>query len=172
MPKSESSLSSSGTTDFMQKAMASRPQDLKAAGLSVNYSFPCPGCGELIALPPQSRLGWAGSSQFLPTAVWPVPVLCSRHASVAEVPSSSIRLSADFMSRKTQVVDSVLIIEGDCCLENCGKRHAIYTHCPADTDQTSILQTFLRTNPYITCLGGHPAKFQRDRLGVTRLTIA
>lgn len=170
MPKSGSSLSS-GSRDFVKKTVASHPQDHNAAGLTVNYSFPCPGCGELIALPPQSRLGWAGSSQFLATAIWPIPFLCNRYTSVSEVPSSAIRLSADFLARQPRRADSFLIIEGDCCLENCGKRHFIYTHFPGDTEPGSILQTFLSSNPYISCLGGHTAKFQRDRLGISRLAL-
>ncbi len=137
--------------------------------MPVNYSFPCPGCRELIALPPQSRLGWAGSSRFLHTAVWPISFLCNRYASIAEIPSSTIRLSTDLRIGKMQDANTILLIEGDCSLENCGKRHSIYTHYPGDTDANSILKTFLSVNPYITCLGGHPAKFHRDRLGVSRL---
>jgi hypothetical protein len=155
-----------------QKAVASHPQDPKAPNLSLNYSFPCPGCRELIALPPQSRLGWAGSSQYLHTAIWPMLFLCNRYASIAEVPPSAVRLASGLMIGRMSRMDSILVIEGDCCLENCGKRHEIYTHYPGDADQNSILQAFLRTNPFISCLGGHPAKFQRDRLIVNRLTMA
>ncbi|MGB0063928.1 MAG: hypothetical protein WBP85_05730 [Terracidiphilus sp.] len=140
--------------------------------MSVNYSFPCPGCGELIALPLQSRLGWAGSSQFLHTAIWPVLFLCNRYSSIAEVPFSSVRLATDLLIGQKHRTDYLLIIEGDCCLENCGKRHTIYTHCPSGADPQSILQTFLGVNPYIACLGGHPAKFHRDRLGFSRLSVS
>lgn len=159
--------SSSGSVGFRPEKSSNQ-----AAGLSINYSFPCPACRELIALPPQSRLGWAGSSQFLHTAVWPISFLCNRYASIAEIPSSAIRLSTDLVIGKMYRMDSILVIEGDCCLENCGKRHAIYTHYPSDTDANSILKTFLSVNPYITCLGGHPAKFHRDHLGVSRLLVS
>lgn len=136
--------------------------------MSVIYSFPCPGCRELIALPYQSSLGWAGSSQFLHTAVWPVYFLCHRLSSIAEVHPSSIRLATERMNP----MNFILVINGDCCLENCGKRHAIYTHCPSGMEPSTILMTFLSVNPYIPCLGGHPAKFHRDRLGINRLSVA
>ncbi len=144
-------------------------KDQKAARLSFTYSFPCPGCRELIALPPQSRLGWAGTSQFLHTAVWPITFLCNRHSSIAEIPASAIHLSTDSLNGKMYGVDTLLAIEGDCGLENCGKRHTIYTHCPSNTDSNLIIRGFLSLNPNVACLGGHPAKFQRDRLGVSRL---
>ncbi|MGH9560405.1 MAG: hypothetical protein ACRD3S_03030 [Terracidiphilus sp.] len=155
-----------------RQSVASYPKDQKAAGLSVSYSFPCPGCGEFIALPAQSRLGWAGSSQFLATALWPVPFLCNRHLSIAEVPSSAVRLATNLVVGQRHRADPIVVIEGDCCLENCGKRHAVYTHYPSGTNQNSILQAFLSCNPYISCLGGHSAKFHRDRLAVRRLTTA
>ncbi len=123
----------------------------------------------MIALPPQSRLGWAGSSQFLHTAVWPITFLCNRYSSIAEIPSSAIRLSTDLLMGRINGIDTLLVIEGDCSLENCGKRHTIYTHCPSNTDSNSIIKGFLSVNPNIACLGGHPAKFHRDRLGVSRL---
>jgi hypothetical protein len=62
-------------------------------------------------------------------------------------------------------------IHGDCCLENCGKRHAVYTYFQKGADPDSILQTFMGLKPSITCLGGHTAKFHRDRLTVNRLIV-
>jgi hypothetical protein len=101
--------------------------------------------------------------------VWPITFLCSRYSSIAAIPSSAIRLSADLLLGRVNGVDNLLVIEGDCSLENCGKRHAIFTHCPADADSSSIIKGFLSVSPNIACLGGHPAKFHRDRLGVSRL---
>jgi hypothetical protein len=104
--------------------------------------------------------------------VWPITFLCNRNSSIAEIPSSAICLSTDLLIGRISDMDTLLLIEGDCSLENCGKRHSIYTHCPHATNPNSLLQAFLSSNPYISCLGGHTAKFQRDRLGVSRLSIS
>jgi len=62
-------------------------------------------------------------------------------------------------------------IVGDCCLENCGKRHSVYTYCLKGADPNSIRQTFIAVKPSINCLGGHPAKFHRDRVSVNCLAM-
>lgn len=142
------------------------------SGPNLTYHFPCPGCGESVALPPYSRLGWAGSSQFLHTAIWPILFLCPRYSFIREVPKSAVRLATELSIGQTYSMNSLWGIEGDCCLENCCKRHSIYSYGLKDSDPNSILHTFMSINPHIPCLGGHTAKFRREHLVVNRLTMS
>jgi len=69
-------------------------------------------------------------------------------------------------------MNSLWEIDGGCSLANCGKLHSIYTYRLTDADPDSIVHSFLSMNPHIPCLGGHPAKFQRDHLSANRLNMA
>lgn len=142
------------------------------SGSDLIYCFTCPGCSESVALPRQSPLGSVGASQFQCTSAWPILFLCSRFSLIGLVSPSAVHLSANYLVDQTYRTNSLWAIDGDCRLENCGRRHSLYTYCLRDTDPISILHTFLSIHPHISCLGGHPAKFHRDHLTVSRLTVA
>lgn len=142
------------------------------SGPNLIYCFACPGCGEFIALPRQCPLGSVGPSQFQCTSVWPIHFLCSRFSTIGKVAPSAVHLATELLVDQTHRMNSLWAIDGDCRLANCGKRHSFYTYCLKDTEPSFILQTFMSTNPHVPCLGGHPAKFHRDYLTVSRLTMS
>lgn len=144
----------------------------RMSGQNLIYCFACPGCGESIQLPRQSSLGSVGPSQFQCTSVWPILFLCSRFASINTVSPSDVHLATDLVVDRTRHLNSLWTIDGDCRLENCGKRHSLYTYSLSDADPHSILHTFLSTKPLISCLGGHPARFHRDYLTISRVLMS
>ena len=142
------------------------------SGPNFSYCFSCPGCGEPVALPRQSRLGWAGSAQFLHTAVWPILFLCPRFSFISEVSRSAVSLATEVPLGHARRTNSLWEIAGDCCLESCNKRHYVYTYSLNDANPNVILHSFLGIKPAIVCLGGHSAKFQSGRLNVNRMAMA
>lgn len=84
---------------------------------------------------------------------------------------STVRLATDLVTGRTSRLNSLWEIDASCCLENCGKRHFVYTYCQKGADPDSILQKFMGVKPSIACLGGHTAKFHRDRLTASRLIL-
>lgn len=73
---------------------------------------------------------------------------------------------------KTRRLNALWAIDGDCRLENCGKRHSLYTYCLREADPDLILHTFMSINPNISCLGGHPAKFHRNYMTISRVVAS
>lgn len=142
------------------------------SGPNLIFCFTCPGCGESITLPRQSVLGTVGSSDFLCTSAWPILFLCSRYSSISTVSSSAVHLATELLVDKTRRLNSLWAIDGDCRLENCGKRHSLYTYSLREADPGLILHTFMSVNPSIPCLGGHPARFHRDHLTISRLVTS
>jgi hypothetical protein len=142
------------------------------AGANLIYCFQCPGCGELVCLPRQSPLGSFGASQYLCTGVWPIQFLCRRLSSIGAISQSAIHLSTELLIAQAARMNSLWEIDGECRLENCGKRHSIFTYYARDADPTSVSRMFISIHPAISCLGGHPAKFHRDHLTANRFLMS
>jgi hypothetical protein len=141
-------------------------------GPNLLYCFPCPGCGELVCLPRQSPLGSFTASQYLCAGIWPILFLCHRLSSINEVLQSAIHLATELSLGQAAGRKTLWEIDAECCLQNCGKRHSIYTCQSRDTDPATVSRLFMSIGPRIACLGGHPAKFHRDRLMANRFIMS
>jgi hypothetical protein len=132
---------------------------------SLFYCFPCPGCGESIPLPRRSPLGIFYGQQFVSAIdIWPIWFLCLRAAKVREVIRSAIHLGTEAVQRHGARANSIWGIDCECTLDNCGKRHSIYTSYLRDSDPSALSRLLLDVHPMVPCLGGHPAKFHSARI--------
>ena len=134
------------------------------------YCFPCPGCGESIPLPRRSALGIHYGQQYVSaTDAWPIRFLCFRAAKVYEVLRSAIHLGTEAARRQGAAVTSIWAIDFECTLDNCGKRHSIYTNYLRDAEPSALSRMLLGVHPTVPCIGGHPAKFRNGRVTAYRL---
>jgi hypothetical protein len=133
------------------------------------YCFPCPGCGDLISLPQLSPLGGAFASQYQCTDLWPILFLCTRFAQIGEVRQETIHPGPDALIHKPDIPSSLWEIDCECSLENCRKRHTIYTLDLRDADPVAVSRMFLSINPEVACLGGHSAKLHRQHVTAYRV---
>jgi hypothetical protein len=153
---------------------SSRVQIPEVAVIDQNlvFCFPCPACGELIPLPAQGALGAIAAFQYYCAYVWPIRFFCQRFSVVREVSGSTIHLASEKMISQTSRQRSLWQIDCECCLENCGKLHSIYTGYERDAPPDVLCRKLFSSNPMVKCLGGHPAKFRREHLTAFRLAGA
>jgi hypothetical protein len=132
------------------------------------HCFLCPGCGESIFLPRQSSLGIADALLYLTTSIWPIRFLCSRLERMYEVRPVAVHLGTEAV-RHLPNQPSLWEIDCECSLESCGKRHCIYTTLPKESEPRMVTRLLLKSNPLVSCIGGHPAKFRGGNMIAYRL---
>jgi hypothetical protein len=134
------------------------------------FLFRCPMCGGSVVLPRQSALGEYGGQQYhRRTDRWPLIFLCRERGKLCECSTDSIQTNPVQKPIPPPHLASLWEIECECAHNDCGLAYTIYAKYQQDETPGNMTNTLLQSKPILACDGGHPVKFQAEKIEVKRL---
>lgn len=135
--------------------------------IPVQFRFTCLLCKESITLPRHSPLGFYAGSEYNPSPLWPINLLCYQYQQVSKCPFDMVQTIP--LEKQVHVVYPAAVwqIVGDCGQDCDTTPIYIWESGEASTDM--VMNIVLKANPTVLCSCGHDIQWQAETMKATML---